>query len=89
MTALRVFGILASSKSTEGCVHKVAVDGINGRPVCGWKYPERAHVRLSFDHALSLPSAQRCEVCWPSSSINNHSNSSGSETSSGTSDEDQ
>ena len=58
-------------------------------PVCGWKYPERAHVRLSFDHALSLPSVQRCEVCWASSYTNNDTNSSGSETSSGTSDKDQ
>ena len=35
---------LVSSKSTAGCVHQITIDGIDGRAVCGWKYPERVHM---------------------------------------------
>ena len=33
--------------------------------MCGWRYQERPHTRVSFAHALSLPAQQRCDRCWP------------------------
>ena len=76
---------ISSFKTLGGCVHLVSGSGVS--TVCGWKFEERAHMRLARETALRLPAAQRCEVCWVSnvaaldtvaSSSSSSSSSSGS-----------
>ena len=59
---------LASPKSLDGCVHLIDLSGGGVVAKCGWKFQERAHIRLALEVAQHLPQEQRCEVCWPAAS---------------------
>ena len=58
---------ISSFETLGGCVHLVSGSGVS--TVCGWKFEERAHMRLARETALRLPAAQRCEVCWVSNVV--------------------
>ena len=56
---------LTKLSGVKGCVHQANLSSAGSLSVCGWKYQERPHLRVSLELALSLPAQPRCDHCWP------------------------